>query len=227
MVVNGRGQSAAPDHRTTSVDHSEQLMPGKRHVLIGAAAVVAALVVLAGSTVNPAAAADWTRYRPTYQEQVRGCGEITGKYRLTFALTCTTADGDQRAERRYESYSGGVHRFAGTFVITSLPGRRISLKQTYNEDEGPYFLLAVSRKGKLYDVETKKTLATGVTVGQPVRVRTVHDVGSTLKIYIDGKLVETLDSPSGTFYDKLGAYRTASGSGKVTVRWKKLSFSYR
>jgi len=196
-------------------------------VLGAGAAIVVALVVALTLNLVPAAATSWNGYHPAYQEQVRGCGRITGKYGLNFALTCTDDSGDQRAERRYESYSSGVHRFTGSFVITSLPGRRISLKQTYNEDDGPYFLLAISRKGKLYDVETKQTLATGIQVGQRVRVRTVHTVGESLKIWIDGKLVETLASPPGVFYDKLGAYRTASGSGEVGVHWEKISFARR
>ena len=89
--------------------------------LIGA--VVAALVL---TTAAPAAAVveagPWTSYSPSYNVQERGCGTADG---LTFRLTCSTASGDQRAERRYATYSSGVRQFEGYFRITSMPGTRI------------------------------------------------------------------------------------------------------
>ncbi|WP_031480354.1 hypothetical protein [Streptomyces bicolor] len=36
------------------------------------------------------------------------CGQVDG---LTFRLTCSTASGDQRAERRYATYTGGTRQF--------------------------------------------------------------------------------------------------------------------
>jgi hypothetical protein len=32
-------------------------------------------------------------------------------------------------------------------------------------------------------------------------------------------LKQTTPSPTGSFYDKFGAYRTASGNGPITVEW--------
>ncbi|MDO0930625.1 hypothetical protein QQY66_02595 [Streptomyces sp. DG2A-72] len=57
------------------------------------------------------------------------CGQVDG---LTFRLTCSTASGDQRAERRYATYTGGTRQFEGYFRITDLSGTRISLKQTFH-----------------------------------------------------------------------------------------------
>ncbi|MDW6058923.1 hypothetical protein SAZ11_13885 [Streptomyces sp. FXJ1.4098] len=65
------------------------------------------------------------------------------------------ASGDQRAERRYDTYTGGTHQFEGYFKVTSMGGTRISLKQTFNDTDGsagPYFMLAVERGGRLYTV---------------------------------------------------------------------------
>jgi hypothetical protein len=180
----------------------------------------------AASAAEPAKAATaWTSYQPSYAEQEVGCGEIYGAKHLKFRLTCTTDDAQERAERRYETYSSGMHRFRGTFTITSMSGSRVSLKQTFHQDVGGYFMLAVDNTGRLYDVGSHQTLATGIKVGVPVRVQTVQRVGENLKVSINGKLVETIDSPAGNFYDKIGTYRTSTGHGRIAVTWKKLSFA--
>src|SRR5687768_10448452 len=71
----------------------------------------------------------WTEYFPSFNIQERGCGVVNG---LVFTLPCSTADGDQRAERRYVTYFGSAARqFEGYFRITSMGGTRISLKQTF------------------------------------------------------------------------------------------------
>jgi hypothetical protein len=143
---------------------------------------------------------------------------------LTFQLTCSTGSGDQRAERRYATYTSGSRQFEGFFKITSMAGTRISLKQTFNESSaGPFFMLAVERGGRLYRVGAE-TLATGATVGTSVRVNTVHVVGSTHKTYINGSLKQTISSPGGSFYDKFGSYRTSTGAGPVTVQWSGVQF---
>ncbi|MFD0006970.1 hypothetical protein ACFVJ4_31670 [Streptomyces sp. NPDC127178] len=164
----------------------------------------------------------WQSVSPTYTVQERGCGQVDG---LTFRLTCSTASGDQRAERRYATYTGGTRQFEGYFRITSLSGTRISLKQTFNESgSGPYFMLAVERGGRLYAVHGGATLSNAGTVGATVRVNTVHQVGAEHRTYINGSLKHTYDSPGGSFYDKFGAYRTNSGSGQATVEWSNVRF---
>lgn len=194
----------------------------KRHLL--ASVVTAAALALAPA---PSAAAEvepggWTSYSPGFSVQERGCGDVND---LTFTLTCSTADGDQRAERRYTTYTGGSRQFEGYFRITSQTGTRISLKQTFHETgSGPYFMLAVERGGRLYAVHGGTTLATGATVGTTVRVNTVHDVGGTHRTYINGSLKHTVSSATGGFYDKFGAYRTNSGAGPISVVWSGIRF---
>jgi hypothetical protein len=189
---------------------------------VGATLTALAALVLAA----PVAAAEvepggWQSYSPGFSVQERGCGQVDN---LTFRLTCTTASGDQRAERRYTTYTSGSRQFEGYFRITSLPGTRISLKQTFNEASGPFFMLAVERGGRLYAVHGGDTVATGATVGARVRVNTVHDVGGTHRTYINGSLRHTVAGPSGPFYDKFGAYRTNSGAGQATVEWSDIRF---
>jgi hypothetical protein len=168
----------------------------------------------------PVEGGNWVSYSPTFTVQERGCGDVSD---LTFKLTCSTDSGDQRAERRYATYSSGTRQFQGYFRITSMSGTRISLKQTF-KTTGPFFLLAVEKGGRLYAVHGGNTIASGATVGTTVRVNTVHVVGSTHRTYINGSLKETVSSPSGDFYDKFGSYRTASGKGPITVQWSDIQF---
>ncbi|MFB9690785.1 hypothetical protein [Amycolatopsis plumensis] len=165
----------------------------------------------------------WTADSPGYSEQERGCGDISG---LTFKLTCSTGSGDQRAERRYATYTGGTHQFEGSFKITSMTGSRISLKQTFRDgsNAGPYFMLAVEKGGRMYAVEGGATLGSGATVGTSVRVNTINQVGSSHKVYLNGSLKQTISSPGGSYYDKFGSYRTSSGAGPITVQWSGIKF---
>lgn len=190
--------------------------------------VIAACVIACGSilAMAPAASAHsqagtWIPYSPSFYVQQQGCGKVSG---LTFQITCTSGSGFQRAERRYATYTGGAHKFEGTFKITSMGGSRVSLKQTFHDPQGPYFLLAVENGGRLYSVEGGQTIATGATVGTPVTVDTVQIVGKSLQVYINGSLKFTEPSPSGGFYDKVGAYLTKSGTGPITVQWSNLQF---
>jgi hypothetical protein len=152
--------------------------------------------------------------------QERGCGDVSN---LTFRVTCSSGSGDQRAERRYATYSGGTRQFEGYFRISSLGGSRISLKQTF-KTSGPFFMLAVERGGRLYAVHGGDTIGSGATVGARVRVNTVHIPGSRHRTYINGSLKHNVSSPGGSFYDKFGAYRTASGHGPATVEWSGIQF---
>jgi hypothetical protein len=189
-------------------------------VLAGLAITLTLLAVAAPPAFAEVEPGGWTSYSPTFKLQQKGCGKISD---LTFKLTCSNSSGEQRAERRYETYSSGTRQFEGYFKITSMSGSRISLKQTF-KTTGPFFLLAVERGGRLYAVEGGKTVATGATVGTTVRVNTVHVVGDKLRVYINGSLKYTVSSPSGSFYDKFGAYRTSSGQGPVTVEWSDIKF---
>ncbi|GLY54123.1 hypothetical protein [Lentzea sp. NBRC 102530] len=178
-------------------------------------------------SVSPARAqvetGPWTSYSPSFTVQERGCGNVDN---LTFQLTCSTASGDQRAERRYATYTGGTRQFEGSFRITSLGGTRISLKQTFREapSAGPFWMLAVERGGRLYAVHGGATIATGATVGATVRVNTVHNTATEHRTYINGSRAHTYASSGTSFYDKFGAYRTSSGQGPATVVWSNVRF---
>ncbi|WP_167379544.1 hypothetical protein [Amycolatopsis pretoriensis] len=189
-------------------------------MLAAVATGLAVLTPVAGAQVGTG---PWISDSPGYSEQERGCGDVSG---LTFKLTCSTASGDQRAERRYTTYSGGTHQFEGSFKITSMSGTRISLKQTFRDGSsaGPYFLLAVEKGGRMYAVEGGATLGSGATVGTSVRVNTINQVGSSHKVYINGSLKQTISSPGGSYYDKFGSYRTGSGAGPITVQWSGIKF---
>lgn len=194
----------------------------KRHLLASVAAAVVLTLAAAPAATAEVEPGGWTSYSPGFSVQERGCGDVND---LTFTLTCSTASGDQRAERRYTTYTGGSRQFEGYFRITSQTGTRISLKQTFHETgSGPYFMLAVERGGRLYAVHGGTTLATGATVGTTVRVNTVHDVGGTHRTYINGSLKHTVSSETGGFYDKFGAYRTNSGAGPISVVWSGIRF---
>jgi len=167
---------------------------------------------------------NWAEDSPSFDEQAKGGGQVQD---LTFTLPGGTGDEDEppRAERRYHdyandeyNYSTGVHQFSGTFTINSMGGDRISLKQTFNEDDGPYFMMAVERGGRLYNVKGGTTIADGVAqVGTPVQVHTVHDTSARVyRVYINGSLAYTAtDVPEGQYYDKLGAYQTDNRSGDI------------
>src|SRR6266536_4556384 len=192
----------------------------KRRLLacvVAAAALTLASALPATAEVEPGG---WTSYSPGFKVQERGCGDVSD---LTFKLTCSTSSGEQRAERRYDTYSSGTRQFEGYFRITSMTGSRISLKQTF-KTTGPFFLLAVEHGGRLYAVHGGNTIAGGATVGTTVRVNTVHTVGKNHKTYINGSLKHTVSSPGGSFYDKFGSYRTASGRGPITVEWSNVRF---
>ena len=191
--------------------------------------IVAGLALATGLLVSVAPAqaqvetGPWTSYSPSFTVQERGCGTVDN---LTFQLTCSTASGDQRAERRYATYTGGTRQFEGSFRITSLGGTRVSLKQTFREapSAGPFWMLAVERGGRLYAVHGGATIATGATVGTTVRVNTVHNTATEHRTYINGSRAHTYASSGTSFYDKFGAYRTSSGQGPATVVWSNVKF---
>ncbi|MFC4079067.1 hypothetical protein [Amycolatopsis samaneae] len=186
-------------------------------------AVVGGLAVVAPAASAQVGGGGWIPDSPSYQTQQRGCGKASGS---TFSLTCSDSSGDQRAERRYDTYTGGTHQFEGYFKITSQGGSRISLKQTFRDapTAGPYFMLAVEKGGRLYAVHGGDTIASGATVGTRVRVNTINEVGKTHKVYINGSLKQTVASPDGSYYDKFGTYRTSSGAGPITAEWSDIRF---
>ncbi|SDX97441.1 hypothetical protein SAMN05421504_10497 [Amycolatopsis xylanica] len=186
-------------------------------------AALGALILGAQTAEAQVEPGGWTSDSPGFNVQQKGCGTVNN---LTFTLSCSNSSGEQRAERRYTTYTGGTHQFEGSFRIVSMGGSRISLKQTFRDggSAGPFFLMAVERGGRLYSVEGGATIASGATVGTTVRVNTVNQVGKTHRTYINGSLKNTVNSASGSYYDKFGAYRTASGQGPITVVWSDIQF---
>ncbi|MBB5894205.1 hypothetical protein BJ998_005401 [Kutzneria kofuensis] len=191
----------------------------RRIRMLGGILAAASLLLVAPDAYAQVESGSWKTWSPGYNVQQVGCGSVSGS---TFKLTCSNSSGEQRAERRYDTYSGGTHQFEGYFKINSMGGSRISLKQTFGS--GPFFLLAVESGGRMYSVEGGATISGGATVGTTVRVNTVNQVGSTHRTYINGSLKNTVNSPSGSYYDKLGAYRTASGQGPISVTWSNIRF---
>ncbi|MHA5052433.1 hypothetical protein [Streptomyces sp. SD15] len=82
-----------------------------------AGAVCASSLLAAPGAFAEVEPGGWTSVSPTYTVQERGCGQVDG---LTFTLTCSTASGDQRAERRYATYTGGTRQFEGYFRVAGL-----------------------------------------------------------------------------------------------------------
>ncbi|MFE0137987.1 hypothetical protein ACFWY6_41500 [Streptomyces sp. NPDC059037] len=198
-------------------------MQAKHRVLLGCA-LAGSLSLTPGFAHAEVEPGGWKPDNPTFQVQQRGCGQVSD---LTFKLTCSSSDGDNRAERRYATYQGGSHQFEGYFTITSMGGNRISLKQTFRDspDDGPFFMLGVEKGGRLYSVRNGgDTIARGATVGTRVRVNTVHKVGDKHRTYINGSLKHTESSRNGSYYDKLGAYATKKGKGPITVGWSDIKF---
>ncbi|KAL7808695.1 hypothetical protein V8C26DRAFT_432239 [Trichoderma gracile] len=183
---------------------------------------------------TPLESGNWVSVNPGFQTQTCEGGSVSG---TTFSIPTSPngnnsgagcSNGHLRAERRYNNdYSSGVHQFAGTFKINSMGGSRIAIKQTFNGDTGPYFILAVDTGGRLYSVEGGATLVTGVAnVGSSVTINTVHNADiHSYRVYVNGKLAFRDDNaPGGSFYDKFGAYTTDSGTGPMSITWSDVAF---
>ena len=196
---------------------------------------LASSAAAAAAAAGPIGDGPWTSVTPSISIQECAGGTVSGE---TYALPADPngstegsgcSNGHLRAESRVKNdYSSGAHQFGGTFTVASFGGDRVSLKQTFNgNDGGPWFMLAVDDSGRLYNVEGGDTIAdAGVAVvGASVRVNTVHDVeAGQLDVYVDGEHRYTVASPGGSFYDKFGAYTTNSGSGPIEVTWTDVAF---
>ena len=193
----------------------------RNHVLKMKTLVMTGLVCLITLTANAQIGTGWTPYSPSFVLQIRGCGASSG---LNFSITCAATSGDNRAERRYANLTAAMSQFQGTVVVTSLTGDRINLKQTFQDNIGPWNMIAVKKPGALYEVSTGATLAS-YTIGTAVRINTITDtVKHTTQVYINGSLVETKTGGKGSLYDKFGTYRTHSGKGPVSATWSNIQF---
>jgi hypothetical protein len=182
------------------------------------ALTVVVFVCLCALTAHAQIGTGWTPYSPSFVTQIRGCGANSG---LVFRITCNNTTNDNRAERRYANMTSAQSQFQGTVTVNSLTGDRINLKQTFQDNIGPWNMIAVKKPGALYEVSTGNTLAS-YTIGTAVRINTITNTGAhTTQVYINGSLVETKTGGKGSLYDKFGTYRTHSGKGPITATWRK------
>lgn len=194
-------------------------------------ALSAATLALGGTPVE---SGNWVEDHPSFSQQGCAGGSVSGNtFSIPKAPNGSTSgsgcsNGHLRAERRYkDDYSSGVRQFGGAFKINSMSGSRISIKQTFNGDAGPYFIMAVEQGGRLYSVEGGKTIADGVaTVGSTVRINTVHNANNhRFSVYVNGKeMFRDDNAPAGSFYDKIGAYTTNTGTGALSITWSDVQF---
>jgi hypothetical protein len=195
----------------------------KNSRILGVLTVASGVWLGAGTAHAQVGSGPWTSISPSFSLQQRGCGSASD---LTFKLTCSSTSGDNRAERRYATYTSGTQQFEGSFKITSMGGTRISLKQTFRNNSGAGFMLAVEKGGRLYRVGGD-TIASGATVGTIVRVNTIHNAGTGQhQCYINGSLRQsyTLEKNGDGYYHKFGTYRTGSGQGPITAVWSGIHF---
>lgn len=182
---------------------------------------VVSLIGFFALTASAQIGSGWTSYSPSYTTQIRGCGANSG---LVFQITCNNTTDDNRAERRYANISSGQSQFQGTVVVNSLGGDRINLKQTFQDNVGPWNMIAVKKPGELYEVSTGANLAS-YTIGTSVRINTIMNTSTkSVQVYINGSLVETKTGAKLPVYDKFGTYRTASGVGPVKATWSNIQF---
>jgi hypothetical protein len=170
----------------------------------------------------------WNSYSPTKRLQLRGCSDYSSANGIeTFKVTCNNTTDDNRAEQRIEDdYSSGSRQFEGYVRVASLSGTNISLKQTFQANNGAFLMIAVASDsgGRLYPVGTSTTLATNVS-GTWVRINTIHDVSSQMhRVYINGSQKFTKSGGTSPWYNKYGAYRTGSGKGPATIEWRDTRF---
>ncbi|KAJ2984152.1 hypothetical protein NQ176_g169 [Zarea fungicola] len=183
--------------------------------------------------VSPVGGGSWKSVNPSFSVQTCEGGSANGDH---FVLPSKTngnsngagcSNGHLRAEHRYNNdYTSGTHQFGGQFKINSFGGDKVALKQTFNGDDGPYFIMGVKANGDLYNVEGGATIASGVAkVGSTVTINTIHNAGSKkYTVYVNGALKYTTSSPGGSFYDKYGAYTSDSGKGPIDVTWSNTAF---
>ena len=176
---------------------------------------VAAFVIGLGATAQAQVGSGWTSTSVSYSTQTSSGCSVSGS-------TFTIDGGSGRAERRYTTITSGSRQFQGTFKVNSLGGDRVSVFQTFSEDNGPWQMGAIKKPGSLYEVEGGATLAS-YSIGSSMRINTVATSGGSVQVYVNGSQKES-KSGGAQPYNKLGAYATASGAGPASVTWSSISF---
>lgn len=185
----------------------------------------ALLCGFAFATAHAQIGSGWTSYSPGYKTQIEGCGWNSGlEFKLTCSYTYTQNSNYQRAERRYDNITASQSQFQGTVVVNSLGGDRICLKQTFQQNNGPWNMIAISKSGYLYEVSNGNKLA-NYSVGSSMRINTITNTSNgTVDVYMNGSHVEQLTGGVNPLYDKFGTYRTHSGYGPVTATFSGIQF---
>ncbi|HXF09927.1 MAG TPA: carbohydrate-binding domain-containing protein [Desulfuromonadaceae bacterium] len=170
----------------------------------------------------------WAQYFPgMHVQKVGNVSYSSSGGTETFSINGSDSSSEQRCEERVEDdFSSGTRQFEGFVKVTSLGGSGISLKQTFQANNGAFLMVAIKSgsSGTLYDVHSGTTLATGV-IGVSVRVNTVTDCGANKSYeYINGSLKNTISGGTAPFYNKYGTYRLGSGSGPIKAQWSGIRF---
>jgi hypothetical protein len=183
------------------------------------ALAVTALACGFSSAAQAQVGSGWKSTTPSFVLHQFGSGKVQGN---NFTISNSSTSTQERAERRYATIASGKQRqFEGTLRVNSMGGDRISLKQCFGK--GPYSLLAIKKPGTLYQVQGGDTLAS-LPIGATARINTIINTRTnTAEIYVNGSKRNTVHG-QGPWYDKVGAYRTASGRGPVNVTWTNIRF---
>jgi hypothetical protein len=159
----------------------------------------------------------WTSTSYSYSIQTSSGCSVSGN---TFSVGSGTSG---RAERRYANITSSQAQMQGTVVVNSLGGDRVSLSQIH-EINSATSLVAIKKPGTLYEVEGGATVGP-LAIGASTRINmTVVSSTGKCQTYQNGSLKTTVTGGGGTFYFKVGAYITGSGSGPATVTWTGVQF---
>lgn len=159
----------------------------------------------------------WTSTSYSYTIQTSSGCSVSGN---TFKVGSGTSG---RAERRYSNISSSQAQMQGTVVVNSLGGDRVSLSQIHEVTRATS-LVAIKKPGTLYEVEGGATVGS-LAIGASTRINmTVVTSTGKCQTYQNGSLKTTVSDGGGTYYFKVGAYITGSGSGPATVTWTGVQF---
>jgi hypothetical protein len=157
----------------------------------------------------------WSSTSVSYNTQTSSGCSVSGS-------TFTIDGGSGRAEHRYTTITSGSRQFQGTFKVNSLGGDRVSVFQTFSEDNGPFQMGAIKKPGSLYEVSGGATLSS-YSIGSSMRINTIASSGGSVQVYVNGSQKESKSGGSHP-YNKVGAYATGSGAGPASVSWTSISF---
>jgi hypothetical protein len=185
-----------------------------------------AFTLLAGLSISARGqvGSGWSSWSPSFSTQEVGSGDVSGD---TFKLTSSSDSGEHRAERRYQTTTSGQSQFQGTLKVVSMSGDRISVAQCFKYSPGgtANSILGYKKPGTLYQVRHGQYDLGSLAIGATIRVNTVINTSNGYcDIYLNGSKKDSVSEGSGDYYHKLGAYRTSSGRGPITVQWTSARF---